>query len=112
MNIIKLLQSIPPFIDEVSMKVAQKTKPFMDSKFGRCFQLIVLLGPLTFIPTMIKAWTADNIDPLRTATWPLMIIVNISALLLVIREGDWKMRLVSVIWILVMMVVFIATIVR
>lgn len=106
------MRRIPHHIDSLSAKVALATKPFIESKTGKLFQSIVLLGPATFIPTIYTAWTAPNIDSLRTLTWPLMILVNMSACLLVMHNGNWRMRLVSVLWIIVVAVVFLATIIR
>ena len=106
------MHRIPCFIDALSDKVANATKPFIESKSGKIFQSIVLLGPLTFIPTIYTAWTAPNIDSLRTLTWPLMIVVNVSASLLLMHDGNWRMRLVSVAWIIVVALVYLAVLTR
>lgn len=98
-------------IDEAAHWLAEQT-PFIKSKGGQMFLSIVLFGPLTFIPTVWTAWMEPNIDALRTPTWPLMIIVNLAATLSVAHRGDWRMRLVSAIWIAMMLAVFIATVVR
>ncbi len=74
--------------------------------------MAVLIGPFTFLPTVYQAWTADNIDALRTITWPLMIIINTSALLGVVHNGDWRMRLVMTLWIIMMAAVWLAAVVR
>ena len=103
---------IQRFVDSFSGRVAKATLPFVQARIGKVFLSLVLVGPLTFIPTMYEAWTAPNIDSLRTLTWPLMILINISATLSVMHNGNWHMRLVSVIWVLVMTAVFVATIVR
>lgn len=103
---------IPHWIDSKSKNIAEVTRPFIESKIGKQFQNVVLLGPLTFIPTILTAWTDPNIDSLRTATWPLMVAVNASAFLLVVHEGNWRMRLVSVVWIIVVALVWLATIFR
>jgi len=104
--------SIPNMVNSASEMLAKKTKNFIETKFGKLFLSIVLLGPLTFIPTVYVAWTAPNIDSLRTLTWPLMIIVNMSASLGVIHDGNWQIRLVMVIWIIMMVAVYLATLVR
>lgn len=106
------MRRIPGYINSISEKVAIVTKPFVKSKIGILFQSIVLFGPFTFIPTIYTAWTASNIDSLRTSTWPLMIVVNSSGFLLVVHEGNWRMRLVSVIWIITMTLVYLATVIR
>jgi len=107
-----MLKQIPVMVDNLSAKVAQRTALFTETKIGKLFLSIVLLGPLTFLPTMYEAWTAPNIDALRTLTWPLMIVINFSAFLAVIHNGDWRMRLVMLIWIISMAIVWIATLVR
>lgn len=104
--------SVPSAVDLVSENIRKKTDSFVNTKLGKIFLSAVLIGPFTFLPTLHVAWTAENIDSLRTLTWPLMVIINISALLGVIHNGDWRMRLVLFLWTFVMAAVFIATIVR
>lgn len=104
--------SIPKKIDAISVVAAKKTKYFVKTKFGKLFLATVLLGPLTFLPTIYAAWTEPNIDSLRTLTWPLMIIINVSATLALVHRGDWRMRLVMFVWVLAMTAVWIATLVR
>ncbi|MEK7661949.1 MAG: hypothetical protein AAB355_00390 [Patescibacteria group bacterium] len=99
-------------MDSVSARIAEATLPFVQTRIGKLFLSVVIVGPLTFLPTVYVAWTASNIDSLRTLTWPLMIVVNISATLGVIHNGDWRMRLTMLIWVLMMAAVFIATLVR
>jgi hypothetical protein len=107
-----MLHVIPHRIDSLSSSIAKKTRPFVETLPGKIFLSFVLLGPLTFIPTIHQAWTAENIDALRTWTWPLMILINLSALLGLIHNGDWRMRFVMVIWIVTMAAVWLATLVR
>ncbi len=104
--------SLPSRIDALSNVLAIKTKGFVSTRHGKIFLALVMLGPITFLPTVYQAWTAENIDSLRTSTWPLMVVVNCSATLGVIHNGDWRMRLVMVIWIVMMLALWIATIVR
>ena len=99
-------------VDSASAQIAKKTAGFVQTRFGKAFLAFVLVGPLTFLPTVWEAWTAPNIDSLRTLTWPLMIIVNISATLGLVHNGDWRMRLVMVIWVLMMALIFAATLIR
>ncbi len=106
------MKQIPIWIDTASTSIANATNPFIKTLFGKIFLSIVLLGPLTFIPTVYTAWTAENIDALRTLTWPLMAIINTSSLLGVIHNGDWRLRLVMCIWVIMMLLVWIATLVR
>ncbi len=104
--------NIPHIVDSISERLAGKTKGFIQTKFGKIFLSLVLVGPLTFLPTVYTAWTAANIDSLRTPTWPLMIIVNTSALIGVAHNGDWRMRMVMIFWVVIMVALFLATIVR
>jgi len=104
--------SIQSLVDSISNRVAKMTFTFVQTRVGKVFLAIVLIGPLTFLPTVYAAWTAPNIDSLRTLTWPLMIVVNISATLGVVHNGDWRMRLVMAIWVVMMVAVYVATIVR
>ncbi len=103
---------IQKFVDSIAEKIAEETRPFVESRIGEIFLSLVLVGPITFLPTIYIAWTAPNIDSLRTLTWPLMIVVNMSATLGLVHNGDWRMRLVMFIWIIVFAIVFVATIVR
>lgn len=112
MYVPRILKAIPGKVDAINAVVAKATLPFVQTKIGKAFLGFVLVGPATFIPTVYMAWTAENIDPLRTLTWPLMIVVNISASLAVVHNGDWRMRLIMVIWVLMMTAVFAATIFR
>lgn len=104
--------SLPNLVDSVSERVAKATSSFVRTRIGKFFLSLVLVGPLTFLPTVYAAWTAPNIDSLRTLTWPLMVIVNVSATLSVVHNGDWRIRLAMVVWVVTMAAVFIATIVR
>lgn len=106
------MYTIPQRIDIICGVIAEKTHRFVQARIGQLFLALVLVGPLTFIPTVWEAWTADNIDVLRTLTWPTMIIVNISAFLGVVHNGDWRMRLVMFIWVIMMVLIFLATLVR
>lgn len=104
--------SVQSIVDSTSEWVAKITRPFVQTRIGKVFLALVLVGPLTFLPTVYAAWTAPNIDSLRTLTWPLMTVVNVSATLGVVHNGDWRMRLVMVIWVVMMAAVYVATLVR
>ena len=107
-----MLVQLPKMIDAISASVARITKPFVETRIGKIFLSVILLGPLTFLPTIYEAWTAPNIDALRTFTWPFMIVVNVAVLLSVVHNGDWRMRLVMFVWVLTMAAVWVATLVR
>lgn len=106
------MKNIPKVVDATSEVVRQKTKNFVETKLGKIFLALVLIGPITFVPQLWQAWTASDIDALRTLTWPLMIIVNMSATLGVVHNGDWRMRLVMFIWVVVIAFMWLATLVR
>ncbi len=107
-----LVLSIPHAVDTVSVRVQKGTERFIETRVGKLFLSLVLIGPFTFIPTVWEAWTAANIDSMRTITWPLMIVVNLASLLNVVHNGDWKMRFVLFLWVIAMSLVFIATLIR
>ncbi len=107
-----MYRKIPALVNSVAERAKIATTPFVKSLFGKIFLSIVLIGPVTFLPTVWAAWTDPNIDVLRTPTWLLMIFVNMSSLLSVIHHGEWRMRLVIAVWILVIFAVWLAIVVR
>lgn len=110
--LIESLKLIPNWIESVSMRIRMATLPFVKTRGGKVFLSLVLIGPITFLPTVYMAWTAPNIDSLRTLTWPMLAIVNLSGGLSVVHNGDWRMQVISVIWFFLMGAVYLATIVR
>lgn len=108
----RIVLGVSTRVDGFSAKVQRSTQSFVETWLGKCFLSLIVVGPLTFIPTVYGAWTADNIDALRTVTWPMMTIVNISVFLGVCHCGDWRMRLSVILWTLVSLLVWLATIVR
>ena len=103
---------VPNAVDVFSEWTAKVTTQFIKTYIRKIFLAIVLVGPITFLPTMYQAWTAPDIDALRTSTWPLMILVNISAFVGVAHQGDWRLRLTMIIWTLVMIIIWLATLIR
>ena len=106
------MKSIQKFDDLVVNFVKFMTAGFIHTKAGKLFLGLALVGPLTFIPTVWVAWTAVNIDSLRTLTWPLMVLVNIAVLVGLCYSGDWRLRLSIVLWIALMTLVWLATVFR
>ncbi len=108
------LRLIPSAVNCISDFVATKTKCLVSANFGKyCLRIIVLLGPIFFLPTLWMAWTADNIDLLRTATWPLMLFVHVAFfILLSAHDSDWCARLCTIMWFMITSLIVIATIVR
>ncbi len=108
------LRLIPMAVNSLSDFVATKTKCLVSTNSGiYCLRSIVLLGPIFFLPTLWMAWTADNIDLLRTPTWPLMLFVHIAFfILLSCYVSDWCARLCTIMWFLITLMIVIATIVR
>jgi len=92
--------------------VTRSTEKFIHTKWGQLFLSLSMVGPLTFIPTVWQAWTAENIDALRTMTWPSMVAINLSVLVAVCYNGDWRVRLSLLMWILLAFLVWLATILR
>ncbi len=107
-----MLQTIPTRVDAICAAVARRTKPFIETTGGKIFLSLMFLWPLTFLPMIYLAWTANDIEALRSPTWPLMIIINTSSLLGVIHHGDWRTRLVMILWVLAMVAISAAIIVR
>ena len=103
---------VPNAVDVFSEWTAKVTTQFIKTYIGKIFLAIVLVGPITFLPTMYQAGTAPDIDALRTSTWPLMILVNISAFVGVAHQGDWRLRLTMIIWTVVMIIIWLATLIR
>jgi hypothetical protein len=85
---------------------------FIETKAGKLFLGLSMVGPLTFIPTVWEAWFAPDIEALRTLTWPMMVIVNISVFIAVCHNGDWRVRLSMIMWVILMFLVWLATIFR
>lgn len=92
--------------------VSCKTEEFVKSRAGKIFLNLMLIGPFTFLPTVWQAWTASDIEVLRTPTWPMMIVINMSTYVALSHNGDWRTRTVMILWIIVLSLVWIATIVR
>ena len=107
-----MMNFVPNAVDVFSEWTAKVTTQFIKTYIGKIFLAIVLVGPITFLPTIYQAWTAPDIDALRTSTWPLMILVNISAFVGVARQGDWRLRLTMIIWTVVMIIIWLATLIR
>ncbi len=107
-----MMNFVPNAVDVFSEWTAKVTTQFIKTYIGKIFLAIVLVGPITFLPTIYQAWTAPDIDALRTSTWPLMILVNISAFVGVAHQGDWRLRLTMIIWTVVMIIIWLATLIR
>ncbi len=106
------MQFIRKYDEQLVTFIKLLTAGFIDTRLGHWFLALSLVGPITFIPTVIEAWTAPNIDALRTLTWPLMTLVNISVLVAMCYNGDWRVRLSMLIWTVLMLLMWLATIVR
>lgn len=104
--------SIARVVNSASERLAEITLPFTKTKSGKLFLSLVLVGPITFLPTVYNVWTMENIDAFRSPTWPLMVIINASATIGLAHKGDWQMRLAMIFWTAVMLSICIATIVR
>lgn len=103
---------IQQIMDGFAAQVAKLTTAFVKTKAGQIFLSLSLVGPVTFLPTVWEAWTAPNIDAFRTLTWPMMIVVNTSVFVSVCHNGDWRVRLSMILWIILMALVWAATVFR
>ena len=100
-------------IDDYLVRVLKAaTHTFIHTRRGKAFLWLALVGPLTFIPTVWQAWTAENIDALRTFTWPMLAVVNCSVLVGLCYNGDWRLRFSLVAWIILTLLVWLAAIIR
>jgi len=97
---------------ELAGFVSSMTKEFINGWTGKLFLNFMLIGPFTFLPTVLEAWTAPNIDVFRTPTWPIMMVINTSVYVSLTHNGDWRTRIVMILWIIVMAMVWFATLFR
>jgi hypothetical protein len=81
---------IQKMVDNFAFRVAKLTEEFIKTKAGQLFLSLSLIGPVSFLPTVWGAWTAPNIDALRTLTWPMMLVVNTSVFISICHKGDWR----------------------
>jgi len=96
----------------VANTVAFKTKDFVKTLPGRILLSLMFLGPIAFLPTIWQAWTAADIDSLRTMTWPIMITLNMITYIALSPNSDPRPRLVLLLWALSGLLIWIATLVR
>ena len=99
-------------VDSVFDKVGHSTKSFMSGTGGKIVNIIIILSPLTFLPTLYAAFTADNIDAMRNLTWPLFILTNLCACMSLAQQGNWVMRLVQSSWVLIFIIMTAVIVVR
>src|SRR4051812_13728257 len=107
-----MLKLIPCFVDSTCDKVAGHTRSFIESWLGKMFLFLYLAGPVAFLPQVWKAWTAPNIDALRTPTWPLFLLINVAGFIMLCHNGNWRMRLSSMIYSTLILSINIALLVR
>ncbi len=109
-----MLRKLPIYVNSFSDVVANKTGSLVDTKYGNFYlRIIVLLGPVFFIPTIWEVWTSANIDSFKTPTWSLMLIVHIAAFIILSHhKSDWCVRFCTVLWFFMTASIVLATIVR
>lgn len=107
-------RKLPGLVDSLSGLVVSKTYYLTKTKRGLyTLRIIVALGPLFFIPTVYEVWVAENIDAFRTITWPLMLSVHIAAfIMLSCGDNDWCIRLCTLLWFVVTLLIVIAIVIR
>lgn len=103
---------VPAVVNAVARLVAKATRSFVGTKIGKWFLALSLLGPVMFLPTVYEVWTAPNIDVFKTPTWPLLVVVNIAIFISVCHEGDWRSRLSVFTWIILIVLICVAAVVR
>jgi hypothetical protein len=107
-----MIALVAQLIDRLAEGIASSTKKFVNTKMGNLFLGLSIVGPFTFIPTVWQAWTAADIDSFRTITWPLMALVNFSVFISVCHNGEWRLRLTMFLWVILMFLIWMATLVR
>jgi len=113
LNIEKVLENLfAKRINNFAAWTVKRTETFIQTRVGKVFMWLMVIGPFSLLPTVWEAWTAENIDALRTSTWPLMMLVDTSFFLHVARTGEWKIRLTVLLWIVMATLIFLATLVR
>ena len=106
------MKIIRRFDDILVSTVKILTVRFINTKLGQVFLSLSILGPLTFIPMVWEAYFAPDIEALRTLTWPMLVIINVSVLTALCYNGDWRIRLSMVMWIILMFLMWLATVLR
>ncbi|MBY0473396.1 hypothetical protein K2Q00_03940 [Patescibacteria group bacterium] len=107
------LQKVSAAFDSFHEWVARKTGSYLETKTGKLIlSSLIFLGPIMFLPTIYLAWTAENIEVLRTPTWLTNTVVNFAFWLSLARKGDWQTRLSMIIWVILMAAITLATWIR
>jgi hypothetical protein len=93
------MRALEKWTNTLYERIAAVTQSFRSSLLGQLFMGVTILGPLTFLPTLWQVHMAADVEALKTVTWPLMCLLNISGALSMAEKGDWRMRFVVLIWI-------------
>lgn len=108
-----MLSSIPAAVTFCADRLAHVTQFLHENKYTRFVTAtMVLFAPFTLAPTVHEAWTADNIDALRTLTWPLLTIVQVATLIPVCHKGTWDIQLSTFIGVLLLAAIWLAVLIR
>ncbi len=97
---VRIIGHFPELVDAICARIALFTEGFVNSTIGNLLLAIVLFGPVAFLPQVWRAWTAPDIDALRTPTWSLLLFVNVASFLCVVHNGDWRTRLAGFLWVI------------
>jgi hypothetical protein len=92
--------------------LTRETEWIRNSILGKILNWSILLGPFTFLPTLVSALILPNIEALQTSTWGLMTVVNIGGALSLAKNGEWIMRLVGLMWVVQMAIITLVVFVR
>jgi len=74
--------------------------------------LLIFLAPAMFLPTIWEAYSAPNIEALKTVTWPAAVITNVFAFISLSHKGSNVLRWQMLAWILEMAAMCIAIVIR
>lgn len=98
-------------IEILSRLTAKATLCLYSREWGKVlFRVLILSGPVFYLPTLWEVWTAENIDAFRTVTWPFLLLGQASSFIILShdQESDWGLRLCVVAWIIITLLVILA----
>ena len=89
-------------VNSFSEKVRVKTSGFVKTRAGQRFLSLPLLGPIVFLPIQVSAWKSGEIGAYELFSWIVMIVINLSTLVSLCHNGEWRTRLSMIGWVLTM----------
>ncbi len=100
-------------MNSIAEYVAQATTKMVHHRFyAKIEYFIIFLSPAMFLPTIWEAYTAPNIDALKTVTWPAAVTTNLFAFIALAHKGSNVLRWQMLVWIVEMVAMCIAIVIR